>query len=149
MTLESDKKTKKENQRRWCSPFLCVFREDELDVVLCVKASEFMHTRKHTHSFLSTDLISPFQGDDVKECWQLLLRSVNLCTSTQCFSTFHRMTWQQPENLLVLVFHFTSGQTKIRVKDSNLITKKIAPFTLDCWAVSVAKLDSLFSLSNC
>lgn len=27
---------------------LFCFREDELDVVLCVKASEFMHTRKHT-----------------------------------------------------------------------------------------------------
>lgn len=45
-----EKKKKKITQgKKWHSPFC--FREDKLDVVLCVKASKFMHTREHTHSF--------------------------------------------------------------------------------------------------
>lgn len=57
MTLENDKKKKKKD-----GIVLFVSGEDELDIVLCVKASEFMHTRKRTHTrFLSTDwILSPF-----------------------------------------------------------------------------------------
>lgn len=47
-------------EKKWHSPFC--FREDKLDVVLCVKASKFMHTRKHTHSFLSTEGFSVRSG---------------------------------------------------------------------------------------
>lgn len=46
MTLDSDKKKKKDGIVLFC------FNEDELDVVLCVKASEFMHTRKHTQCLI-------------------------------------------------------------------------------------------------
>lgn len=68
------KKITFENDQKNGSLFCCCFREDKLDVVLCVKASKFMHTREHTHSFSSTDWVfSSFWGDEVKEHWNLLV----------------------------------------------------------------------------
>lgn len=112
---------------------------DELDVV-CVKASEFMHTRKHTHIIHRLD---PQSVQSVPGRWSeralnltcfVCLLPLNLPTSTQWFPTFHRMTWQHPENLLGLVFHFCKRWT-----DQNRESKrfqiekkiKIAPFTMD------------------
>lgn len=98
---------------------LFVSGEDELDIVLCVKASEFMHTRKHTHTFLIHGLDSQsaqsVPGDEGKERWNLLVLwcplSLNLPTSIQWFPMFHRMTRQHPENSLGLVFHFCNRRT--------------------------------------
>lgn len=59
--------------RKWHSPFC--FRKVKLDVVLCVKASKFMHTHEHTHSFSSTEGFSVLSGTDERrsaEMWRLL-----------------------------------------------------------------------------
>lgn len=134
---ENDKKTKKDT--RWHSPFLFRGRWTGRCLV-CKSIRVHAHTQAHSQ-FLIHRLDSQFfpgrwsEGALKFTC----LLSVNLYTSTQCFSTFHRMTWQQPENLLVLVFHFTSGKTKTRATGSNS-EKKFKPFTLDYWALSVAKL---------
>ena len=54
------KKKNYTREKKWHSPFC--FSKDKLDVVLCVKASKFMHTREHTHSFLSTEKSSVLSG---------------------------------------------------------------------------------------
>ena len=62
MSLLNINQKKKKEQKHDGIVLFC-FGEDKLDVALCVKASEFMHTRKHTHSFLSREwILSPFWG---------------------------------------------------------------------------------------
>lgn len=65
MTLDEDEGEKKKKDG---IVLFFVSGSDELDVV-CVKASEFMHTRKHTHIIHDWILspFSPFRGDEVKE----------------------------------------------------------------------------------
>lgn len=64
MSAFEERKLHEEKQKKWHSPFC--FREVKPDVVLCVKASKFMHTHthEHTHSFLSTEGFSVLSGTD-------------------------------------------------------------------------------------
>lgn len=62
MSAFEERKRHEGEKKKWHSPFC--FRKVKLDVVLCVKASKFMHTHEHTHSFSSTEGFSVLSGTD-------------------------------------------------------------------------------------
>lgn len=140
----------KKKKKRWHSPFFC-FRKWWTGRCVCKSIRVHAHTQAYTHY----PRLDPQSVQSVPGRWSeralnltcfVCLLPLNLPTSTQWFPTFHRMTWQHPENLLGLVFHFCKRWT-----DQNRESKrfqiekkiKIAPFTMDL------KVGGLCSLSNC
>lgn len=56
--FEERKRHEGGGKKEWHSPFC--FRKVKLDVVLCVKASKFMHTHEHTQFLIHRRILSPF-----------------------------------------------------------------------------------------
>lgn len=91
------KKITRGKTKKWHSPFC--FREVKLDVVLCVKASKFMHTHTRAYSqfLIHRRILSPFWDRWAKERWNVTFAFCQLLLSDFLHVTGR---WQQSENSL-------------------------------------------------
>lgn len=129
---------------RWHSPFLFQGRWTGRCLV-CKSIRVHAHTQAYSVSYPDW-ILSPFRGDEELKfsCFVVFV----FCQPVYFYSVISYIS--QPENLLGLVFHLTSGQTKtMRATGSNSEKNKNCTLYFGLSSTFCGNVGSLFSLSDC